>query len=97
MSSACCVVNIANGEVEGIIFILARCDRYRCFVAAKDNRDKDGTLCLRVFGYDVLHYGSEIGSLAGREVLTDCLQAQSPDMKSLYRRSSLSSYSRYAA
>ena len=86
MRSSKVVVKVSYREVYGVIFVLACCDGNRRFVAAKDDGDEDCSMGINVHRYNVLLLEVSNHMSVVQDIRTHWFQAQSPDMKSLYRR-----------
>ena len=91
------ITDIPDREVDGMIFMLASCYGNSRFVASKYDGNKHCSVCINVFSDEVLFVAGLVDIWCSQQnQLTHCLQAQSPDIKSQYRRLS-SSNSRYGA
>ena len=51
------VVDVPNREVNGVVNLLASCDRDSHLVRSKDNRDKHCPMCRGVCRNDILSTG----------------------------------------
>lgn len=54
MRSSKAIVNIPDGNVQWIVFIVARSNRDRCFITAQNDRDKCRPHCALILGYNIL-------------------------------------------
>jgi hypothetical protein len=54
VSSPDVVADISNGDIDGVIVVLASCNGGSCFVAPEYDRDEDCAMCVDINGNNVL-------------------------------------------
>lgn len=75
------ILNVSDGEVQGVEIVLAGGNGNRSFVGSQDDRDKHGTMSRWVPSDGVLNGGVHNAVRNNKHgKRTDCRHAQSPDI-----------------